>query len=120
MGYGTLHFGHRRAVPYVTMGVGAARLDPGPRRDIVCPAIFPSPCNNPTTSTRFTAAIGGGLKIYANPHLGFRFDGRYYATYLNSRDGRCDVFSDGHASCSNRRTSWLGNAETSGGLVIAF
>jgi hypothetical protein len=60
------------------------------------------------------------VKIYANPHFGFRFDGRYYGTYLNSRN-RCDVFSDGSTFCSNRdRTNWLGNAEATGGLVISF
>jgi hypothetical protein len=121
MGYGTFHFGHRRAVPYVTLGLGAARLDPGP----FCPpgpltGGTAAPCSLPENSTRFTAAIGGGVKIYANPHLGFRFDGRYYGTYLNSRD-RCGVFSDGHSFCSNGdRTNWLGNLETTGGLFISF
>ena len=28
MGYGTFNFGHRRLVPYVTIGAGAARLQP--------------------------------------------------------------------------------------------
>jgi len=117
MGYGTFHFGHRRAVPYVTVSLGAARLDPGRLTAAGCPT---APCPVPSTSTRFTAALGGGVKIYANPHFGFRFDGRYYGTYLNSRD-RCDVFSDGRTFCSNSdRTNWLGNLETTGGLVISF
>jgi hypothetical protein len=120
MGYGTFHFGHRRAVPYVTLGFGAARLDPGPRRDIVCPP-GDTPCSNPATSTRFTTAIGGGVKIYANRNFGFRFDARYYGIYLNSRRGDCDTFSHGQGSCSSGdRANWLGNVETTGGLVISF
>ena len=120
MAYGTFHFGHRRAVPYVTLGLGAARLDTGDVTIYCAQITTPCPTLNPSTSTRFTAALGGGVKIYANPHLGFRLDGRYYGTYLNSRD-RCDVFSDGHTFCSNSdRTNWLGNAEATGGLVISF
>ena len=120
MAYGTFHFGHQRAVPYVTFGLGAARLDPGDVTIYCSQITTPCPTLNPSTSTRFTAALGGGVKIYANPHFGFRFDGRYYGTYLNSRN-RCDVFADGHSFCSSGdRTNWLGNVEGTGGLVISF
>jgi hypothetical protein len=121
LAYGTFHFGHRRAVPYVTFGLGAARLDPGDITVYCSHITTPCPTLQPSTSTRFTASIGGGVKLYANGHFGFRFDGRYYGTYLNSRNGRCDVFSDDHTSCSSGdRRNWLGNVETTGGLVIAF
>ena len=123
MSYGTFHFGHRRAVPYVTLGLGAARLDPGSVTIYCAQITTPCPNLNPPTSTRFTASAGGGVKVYANRHVGIRFDGRYYATYLNSRNGRCDVFGDSN-SCSsdrsNNRYNWLGNVETTGGLILSF
>ncbi|MGH9399044.1 MAG: outer membrane beta-barrel protein [Thermoanaerobaculia bacterium] len=114
MGYATFHFGHRRWVPYVTAGMGAAMLDPGPSR-IVC---ITAPCLplEGSTETRFTTSLGGGVKFYANRHFGFRVDGRGYATYLNS-NGDCNSSSHHSGRCS---TNWLGNAEASGGLVIAF
>ena len=108
LGYMTFNFGHRRAVPYVTVGAGAARLDP----DI--------PFSNARRDTRFTGSLGVGVKVFVNPHFGFRFDGRGYATSLGDRDRRdrfCnddDFFDD----CDDRE--WLTNGEISGGLIFAF
>ena len=115
LGYATFNFGHARWVPYVTVGMGAALLDPGMRNDIVCTQSGP-PCNNPESFARYTAALGGGVKFYANPHIGFRLDGRGYATYLSS-NGSCNNSSHNSGHCT---TNWLGNVETSGGLVISF
>jgi outer membrane beta-barrel protein len=110
MGYMTFNFGHRRAVPYVTVGAGVARLDP----DI--------PLSNARRDTRFTGSLGVGLKAFVNPHFGFRFDGRGYATSLGDRDRR-DRFScddgDFFDSCDNDR-EWLTNGEISFGLLFAF
>ncbi len=115
LGYATFNFGHRRWVPYATIGMGAAQLDPGARNDVVCVAPGP-PCNNPEPFTRYTASLGGGVKFYANRHVGFRLDGRGYGTYLSSH-GSCDTFSRGSGHCSS---NWLGNFESSGGLIISF
>jgi opacity protein-like surface antigen len=115
LGYGTFNFGRRRAVPYLTIGAGAARLDPGARRDIECIL----PCRNPGSETRFTASLGVGVKTFVNPHFGFRFDARGYATSLGDRNdddfGCDDLFDD----CNDRR-DWLTNGELSGGLLFAF
>lgn len=118
LGYATLNFGHARWVPYVTVGMGAALLDPGTRHDIFCVlSLNPGPpCNDPASFARYTAALGGGVKFYANRHIGFRLDGRGYATYLSS-DGDCNNSSHHSDHCT---TNWLGNVETSGGLVISF
>jgi outer membrane beta-barrel protein len=108
MGYGTFNFGHRRAVPYVTLGAGVARLDP----DV--------PGRSARRDTRFTASLGVGLKAFFNPHFGLRFDGRGYATSLPDRnDGRfgCDDF---FRDCNNDHRDWLTNGELSGGLIFAF
>lgn len=101
LGYGTFNFGHRRVLPYVTIGAGVGRLQPS---------------NTATAShdsTRFTGSLGVGLKIFANPHIGFRIDGRGYSTYLN-RDDTCGHFD----RCDDRH--YLTNGEVSGGLIFSF
>ena len=111
MGYGTFNFGRRRAVPYITVGAGVARLDP----DV--------PFANARKDTRFTASIGIGVKAFVNPHFGFRFDGRGYATSLGDRDDDDDDFfcdDDFFDDCDSDRTDWLTNGEISAGLVFAF
>jgi len=110
------NFGHSRAVPYVTMGAGAATLNPGQRTDIPCPD---TGCVEPSSATRFTASIGGGLKVFATPNFGFRFDGRWYETYLGSGNS-CDTFGHHHDGCCCSNSHWLGNGEISGGLILAF
>jgi outer membrane protein with beta-barrel domain len=109
------NFGHSRAVPYFTMGAGAATLNPGQRTDVVCPG---PTCIEPTSATRFTASFGGGLKVFATPNFGFRFDGRWYETYLGSGSS-CDTFGHNH-DCHDHGSNWLGNGEVSGGLILAF
>lgn len=107
LGYGTFNFGHRRAVPYVTLGAGVARLDP----DV--------PGTSTNRDTRFTASLGVGVKTFINPHFGFRFDGRGYATDLPDRGDRfgCDDFFH---DCNDDERDWLTNGELSAGLIFAF
>jgi Outer membrane protein beta-barrel domain len=107
MGYVTFNFGHGRAVPYVTLGAGVANLDP----DI--------PGVNTNSDTRFTGSLGGGVKVFFNPHFGLRFDGRGYATSLGDSDRHnfCDD-DDFFDDCGD--TEWLTNGEVSFGLLFAF
>ena len=100
LGYGTFNFGHRRAVPYVSIGAGVGRLRPS---DTGVPS---------HESTRFTASLAVGLKVFATPNFGFRFDARGYSTYLNS-DDTCN-----RRSCDD--SHYLSNGELSGGLLFAF
>ena len=108
LAYGTFNFGHnRRIVPYVTLGAGAARLDPKVTGTTA------------SAENKFTASLGVGVKTMFNPHFGLRFDGRYYATRLNNNNDdrnnrRCDSFSD---RCDN---DWLTNGDVNGGFVFAF
>jgi outer membrane beta-barrel protein len=112
MGYGTFNFGRRRAVPYITIGAGVARLDPN------------VPGTNARKDTRFTASLGIGVKAFVNPHFGFRFDGRGYATSLGDRNDDDEFFCDDNdgffRDCDSNRTDWLTNGEISAGLVFAF
>lgn len=117
LGYGTFNFGHGRAVPYVTLGMGAARLDADVCRGVAEIGENP-PCANPDRDARFTASVGTGVKIFATPHIGFRLDGRYYGTLLHRDRGvSCD-----HGRCDDNRDNrnWLSNGDLTGGLVFAF
>ncbi len=101
MGYGTFNFGHGRMVPYFTVGAGAATIKTtiaGVRE----------------TDTRFTAAIGGGLKYFFSPHFALRFDGRAYSSYLGDSDSFCDHSSD----CG--QSNWVTNGVANGGIILAF
>lgn len=105
----TFNFGHRRAVPYITIGGGAARLSPS------------VPNTTASREYRGTGTLGAGVKVFFTPNFGLRFDGRYYATWIrnhrDNRDDRCDDrFRD---NCSDRH-DWLTNGDVTGGLVIAF
>jgi opacity protein-like surface antigen len=108
----TFNFGHRRAVPYITIGGGAARLSPS------VPGVQAS------REYKGTGTLGAGVKVFFNPHFGLRFDGRYYATWIrddnNNRDrsDRCDR-DHSFRDCSDRR-DWLTNGDVTGGLVFAF
>ncbi|MGH9367951.1 MAG: outer membrane protein [Thermoanaerobaculia bacterium] len=105
MGYATFNFGHGRAVPYVSFGMGVAVLDPDVPDSPAAP-----------TDTRFTTSIAGGVKIFFTPHFGMRFDGRYFGTLLNDDNG-CDGFED---CCCSNGTNWLSNGSATGGLLLAF
>ena len=38
------------------------------------------------SDTRFSAAAGGGVKVFFNDHVGVRFDGRVYSTFIDEDD----------------------------------
>ena len=97
MGYTTFNFGHGRAVPYFSFGMGAAMLNP----DV---AVAPGA----STDTRFTSSVAGGLKVFMKPHFGLRFDGRYFGTLLNDH------------GCNCSHSNWLSNWSTTGGILFAF
>jgi opacity protein-like surface antigen len=102
MGYATFNFGHGRAVPYFTIGSGAANIRvriPGAPTD---------------SDTRYTAGIGGGLKYFFNPHFALRFDGRAYTSYLGDSDVICQHSTD----CG--QTNWVTNGVANGGIILAF
>ena len=103
LGSFVFNFGHRRMVPYVSVGAGAARLTP--HVDVAA-----------TRETRFTTTLAGGLKVFFHRNVGMRFEGRYYGTSLPDSDRRtCDHRFD---SCDNR--AWLSNGDVTGGLIFAF
>ena len=103
MGYLTFNFGHGRLVPYFTIGGGVADFD------TTVPGFLGS-----RSKSRGTAAIGGGVKYFFNPHFGIRGDGRLYSSYLGSETVLCGYYY----TCT--QTNWVTNFVMNGGFVIAF
>ena len=94
-------WGRGQTNPFVVFSAGLARLDP----DI--------PGAN--AEDRFSAALGGGVKIFFDRHLGIRLEGRGYWTQLDeNRDDRCcrrrDDFDD----------DYLYQVEGTAGLILAW
>lgn len=103
------NIGHRRVIPYVTLGGGATRFDAR------VPGVDSSP------DTKFTANLGAGVKTFFNPHLALRFDGRYRSAFVDDRD--CDRHSSSYCDDHRRnddKRRWYGSAELTGGLTFAF
>ncbi|MEO8191543.1 MAG: outer membrane beta-barrel protein [Acidobacteriota bacterium] len=111
LGYLTFNFGHNpRITPYVSIGAGAARLDPH------------VPGSSASSENKFTASGAVGVKTMFTPNFGMRFDGRYYGTRVRNRNdrngnGRCDSLFD---DCNSDRRDWLTNGDVNGGFVFAF
>ncbi len=102
MGYLTFNFGHSRWVPYFTIGGGVGEFDPK--------------FAGVSTHSRSlgTAAIGGGVKYFFNPHFAVRLDGRAYSSDLGSHSFVCAP----NTICSY--TNWVTNVVGNGGIIIAF
>lgn len=103
LAYATINFGHRRVVPYFTIGAGGANLVPNVQD------------TRSTAEVRFTTSAGGGIKVFLTPHFGIRLDGRAYSTWLGDHS---HVFCDSQGACVNQ--NWLTNGEGTGGFIIAF
>ena len=96
-----------RVQPYFVMGGGVNTFQP----DVGV--------GYTSTDSRFTANMGFGLKLWVDPHFGFRFEGKGRTTYINS-DGNdsCGHHDNYYYSCNDSQWLWAG--EATGGIVIAF
>jgi hypothetical protein len=106
---GFYRFEVAESLPYVSLGAGAGRLEPGHGRDV----------------TKFTGALGAGVEKFLFPAFGFRVDGRVYATRTAGSTllpcATFDASQDGTLTprpCTRR--NWLVNADVTAGVVIAF
>jgi hypothetical protein len=95
---------------YLSLGAGAGRFEP----------------SHGVTVTRFTGALGAGFKRFLFPGLGFRLDGRLYASPIegaNLGEG-CTVANPNSPAPSPSRPcnqqSWLVNVDVTAGIVIGF
>ena len=93
----------KRARPFFAATLGVTRLDPEQ--------------GGFDSETGFSLAMGGGVKIQVHEHVGFRFEGRGYFTFLDTggelfcSDGQCFVRVE---------SSGMWQADFSVGLVLSF
>lgn len=106
---GVFNFGRGRAVPYLTLGAGATTFS------------LEVPGTSVSDDTRFTANMGLGVKVFFNPHVALRFEGRGRAAYVNDSNRSCtnSIFCDGSGR-RNDENRWYGSGEVTGGLTLAF
>jgi outer membrane protein with beta-barrel domain len=93
-----LQWGEGQAVPFVTAAAGLTRIEPK--------------FNELASDDRFSASVGGGVKVFFSENLGLRLEGRGYWTDLDTGfDDRFDRYDSGDG---------LFQGEGSVGLIIAF
>jgi hypothetical protein len=69
------------------------------------------------SATRFSTSIGAGLKLFPSPHIGLRFEGRAYLTFVNGETGGVCV----NGTCLFSYTgSHMWQGDFTGGLILAF
>ena len=67
---------------------------------------------------RFSAAAGGGVKLFPTPRVGVRLDGRVFATVV---DAEADVLACSPGFCVGSINAWLvWQVEFTSGVVIRF
>jgi len=94
-------FGEGRANPFIRATLGITRLDP----------------TSPDTDDeyQFSFAVGGGVKVHFNKHLGMRFDARLLGTTLTSSK----IFCIGDACLDPKGTVFF-QGEVTGGMIFSF
>lgn len=94
-----LQWGGGQVSPFLTASAGVTHIEPR--------------FNALDSDNRFSASLGGGVKIFFNQNLGVRFEGRGYWTDLDT-----DFRSDRRDR--NSRRDGLYQGEASAGLIFAF
>jgi hypothetical protein len=100
-------WGSGKVNPYFVTGLGVQTFKP------VIPGL------STTTDSRFTMNMGLGVKTFVTPNLGFRFEAKGRATYINSEDEYfCDDWCGGYYYYGD--SNWFLTGEATAGLVFAF
>jgi len=93
-----LQWGAGQVNPFVTAAAGLTRIEPK--------------FNELSSDDRFSASLGGGVKVFFSENLGIRLEARGYWTDLDTGfNGRYDRYDSGDG---------LYQTEGSAGLIIAF
>jgi opacity protein-like surface antigen len=97
---------HPRITPFFVASLGVANLDP----DVP----------GASSEDRFSASLGGGVKIFLSENVGLRFEGRGFVSDYDSDDrnnNRCDYHDDYDDSCYDDSFS---QGQVSVGLIFAW
>lgn len=97
-------FGDRRVSPFFVVGAGVATLSPD--------------LPGASSETRFSASVGGGVKVFLSESVGLRFEGRGFVSDFaggeRRHEGRCGSWND---DCYGADFS---QGQASIGLILAF
>ncbi len=96
------NFGAGQVQPFVLFSAGVTQF---------------SPQGNYDSESRFSAAIGGGAKIYFTDNIGIRLQGRVLSTLVDDNE---EAFCDRRDCYYYDTSSYLYQAEVSAGLILAF
>jgi opacity protein-like surface antigen len=97
--------------PFILLGLGATYLDPGEISS------GPLAGQSPDGATKFSWAIGAGVKSSMSGKVGFRAQVRYHSTYVN--DEYSGTWCDPYYGCYNTVDSnWLDEWDFMGGLIF--
>ena len=91
----------QRARPFLTGVLGLTRYGTGGNNEV-----------------RFTAGGGGGVKLFPVPHLGVRFDGRLFSTFLDANGTALACGGRGCLVFLHLHVAW--QAEFTAGLIVKF
>ena len=95
-----LQFGRPEVTPYFVFSGGLTRIDPD----------YPGAGSD----DRFSASLGGGVKVFFTPWFGMRFEGRGFWTQLDNYEVTCsDDF------CYDYR-DYLSQVEATVGFIFAW
>ena len=95
-------FGRREVTPYFVGSLGVTRIDAN--------------IDGVGADDRFSASLGGGVKVFILPFLGLRFEGRAFWTDVDQYETTC---SDHFDECYDY-TDFLSQGEVTAGLIFAW
>lgn len=101
-------WGNGPVKPYFVIGAGVHTFKPE------------IPGYSASTDSRFTGNMGFGVKTFVSPNIGFRFEGKFRTTYINSNgDYHCDEWChDDYYYYGD--SQWYLSGEATAGVVFAF
>jgi opacity protein-like surface antigen len=91
--------------PYFLLGLGATTFRPDAEPEL-------------TSTTRFSFALGGGVKYWASDSFGLKLQGRWTPTYINSSPG--GVWCDPFFCWQTVNNQYAGQFDVTGSLVVRF
>jgi hypothetical protein len=104
---GLFTWGSGQIHPFVVASLGVTQLDP----DVA----------GASSESRFSASIGGGVKIFFNDHVGIRLEGRGFWTALDDFENDYDYCCDGFdCDCDYDYDSEFTQTQASAGLILAW
>jgi opacity protein-like surface antigen len=94
------------ATPFLLLGLGATLLDPGELPGVEL-----------DSATKFSWAIGAGVKTSVNERFGLRGQVRYHSTYISDESGGtwCDPWYGCYETVD---TNWLDEWDFTGGVIL--